>query len=117
MLICDFPAKWIPLKVADFVDYIKYAAGFECEEKDLWEVSDRIETTIRLFNTREGLSRKDDTLPPRALQDAMPEGATKGNYISREDLDTLLDKYYALRGWDKNGIPEKETIVKLGIEA
>lgn len=115
MLICDFPAKWIPLKVVDFVDYIRCTAGFECKEEDLWEIADRIETLIRLFNNREGLTREDDTLPPRVLNEAIPEGATKGNYVKREFLDILLDRYYSIRGWDEEGNPKKETLDRLGL--
>ncbi len=116
MLICDFPAKWIPLAVGDFVDYMKYATGFEYTEGDLWQAADRIETLIRLFNTREGLTRADDTLPPRVMKDAMPEGATKGNYVKKEQLDTLLDEYYSIRGWDVKGKPTKVTLEKLSIK-
>lgn len=115
MLICDFPAKWIPLSVKDFVYYLKYTTGFEYMESDLWEVADRIETQIRLFNCREGLTRNDDTLPPRVLKDAMPEGATKGNYVKKVQLDTLLDKYYSIRGWDMHGNPMNSTLKKLNL--
>lgn len=117
MLICDFPAKWIPLKVEEFVKYIKYTSGFCYEEKDLWQVADRVETLIRLFNNREGLTRQDDTLPPRILKDAMPEGASKGRHVTKEQLDMLLDNYYSIRGWEKDGSPKKETLEKLGLKA
>jgi len=33
-----------------------------------------------------------------------------------EDKEQCLNKYYQLRGWDKNGIPKKETLERLGIE-
>ena len=36
--------------------------------------------------------------------------------ITREDFGKLLDSYYALRGWDNNGIPTKETLKKLGLD-
>lgn len=115
MLICDFPAKWIPLNIEDFVYYLKYSVGTDYTESDLWDTADRIETLIRLFNNREGLSRDDDTLPPRVLKDAMPEGATKGNYVKKEQLDLLLDKYYSIRGWDMHGKPLDSTLKKLDI--
>ncbi|MEO2151807.1 MAG: aldehyde ferredoxin oxidoreductase C-terminal domain-containing protein, partial [Thermococcus sp.] len=28
----------------------------------------------------------------------------------------LLDYYYELRGWDKRGVPRKETLKKLGLD-
>jgi aldehyde:ferredoxin oxidoreductase len=29
--------------------------------------------------------------------------------------DTLLNEYYNARGWDRNGIPMKETLARLGL--
>ncbi|MGM0437924.1 MAG: aldehyde ferredoxin oxidoreductase family protein [Bacillota bacterium] len=115
MLVCDFPAKWIPLSIEDFADYLNLLTGEDFTEKELWETADRIETMIRLFNNREGLSREDDNLPPRVLKDALPEGPTKGNVVNEKDLNTLLDKYYKIRGWNKKGIPFKNTLQKLKI--
>jgi aldehyde:ferredoxin oxidoreductase len=31
------------------------------------------------------------------------------------DVDSLLPSYYALRGWDENGIPTAEKLKQLGI--
>lgn len=115
ILICDFPAKWIPLEVAEFIDYLKYTTGFEYNEKDLWDVGDRVETIIRLFNNREGLKREDDTLPPRVFKDIMPDGATKGNAINKTQLDILLDDYYSVRGWEKDGTPRADTLKRLNL--
>ena len=115
MLVCDFPAKWIPLSIEDFATYLNLMTGENFTEKDLWETADRIETKIRLFNNREGLTRQDDNLPPRILKDALPEGPTKGNVVNEKDLNTLLDKYYEVRGWNKQGIPTKEKLEELNI--
>ncbi|HHW02584.1 MAG TPA: aldehyde ferredoxin oxidoreductase family protein [Thermoanaerobacterales bacterium] len=115
MLVCDFPAKWVPLKVKDFAEYLTLAVGRRYSEKELWEAAERIETQIRLFNIREGLTRKDDTLPPRVFKDALLEGPTKGNVVAPEQLEKLLDDYYELRGWEKDGTPKMETLVKLGL--
>ena len=62
------------------------------------------------------MTRKDDTLPPRIMEDAMPEGPTKGNYVAKEQLDALLDKYYAIRGWEVDGSPKKEALNRLGLK-
>jgi len=116
MLVCDFPAKWIPLSVEDFATYLNLLTGENFTEKDLWETADRIETKIRLFNNREGLTREDDNLPPRILKDTLPEGPTKGNVVNEKDLNTLLDKYYEVRGWSKQGIPTTEKLKQLNIK-
>ena len=36
--------------------------------------------------------------------------------ISKEDLDTMLDEYYSLRGWDvKTGNPTRAKMTDLGL--
>jgi aldehyde:ferredoxin oxidoreductase len=64
------------------------------------------------MNTREGISKKDDTLPQRFL--------TEGRKCDAEQrtvaLEPMLEKYYNLRGYDADGIPKKRTLERLGIE-
>jgi aldehyde:ferredoxin oxidoreductase len=73
----------------------------------------RILTQERLFNTREGLRRKDDLLPERLLKEPLPDGPNKGSTVP---LEELKDDAYAAFGWDlSTGIPEEELLKKLGI--
>ncbi len=71
----------------------------------------------RLYNIREGLTRKDDTLPPRVMKDPIPSGVAKGSHIPQAELDILLDGYYEARGWTKEGVPTKAKIEELGLQA
>ncbi|MDD5045281.1 MAG: aldehyde ferredoxin oxidoreductase C-terminal domain-containing protein, partial [Candidatus Omnitrophica bacterium] len=81
-------------------------------------IGNRIFTLIRSVNCGEGITRKDDSLPARAMNEPLPSGVAKGckAFVSEEDKERCLDRYYELRGWDNNGIPKKETLEKLGIE-
>jgi aldehyde:ferredoxin oxidoreductase len=97
-----------------YVEIANLATGFDYDLKELTEVADRIFTLERLYNTREGSSRTDDMLPPRFLTEAIPHGPSKGMFVSREELDTMLNEYYKLRGWDPTtGIPLSETLIRL----
>jgi aldehyde:ferredoxin oxidoreductase len=71
-----------------------------------------------MFNIREaGISRKDDTLPPRMFEDPLPMPPRGEEKVSlpRKDFDTMLEEYYSLRGWDNDGRPEAATADRLGI--
>jgi aldehyde:ferredoxin oxidoreductase len=69
----------------------------------------------RAFNAREGLSRKDDQLPKRIME-PLPDGLFAGKPFTQEMLDSMLDNYYELRGWDKKtGLPTKSTLETLGL--
>jgi aldehyde:ferredoxin oxidoreductase len=76
-------------------------------------MGERIWNLERLFNLREGFTKKDDRLPPRFSQESLPRGHSKGQVV---DLEPMLEEYYRLRGWDKDGIPTEEKLKELGLE-
>ena len=88
--------------------------GITLEEEDALRIAERVNNLERLFNVREGLTRKNDTLPRRLLKEAMPSGPSKGNTVP---LDQMLDEYYELIGWDSNGMPDPKRMRELGLEA
>ena len=102
-----------------FVDYawmkklIHSASDLTFKEKDIQEVGKRIIDVERMFNNREGISRKDDTLPKRYFDDPMPLKLSKGHHIDRKEFDNLLSRYYKLRGWDNDGQVKKERVREL----
>jgi len=57
---------------------------------------------IRRLNLREGMTPADDRLPKflhRPLQDT-------GKVITESEMETLLQEYYRLHGWDEQGVPK-----------
>ncbi len=115
LLVCDMPAKFIPLSLDDYGQYFQAATGESPFVEDFLTAANRIETLIRLFNNREGFTRKDDTLPYRTLHEPLLDGPAKGQSIGEENLHRMIDEYYALRGWDASGVPTKETLEKYGL--
>lgn len=81
---------------------------------ELMTIGERISNIERLILVREGVDRNMDTLPPR-MREPIPNGPAQGHYISDEMLDAMLDEYYALRGWDQQGKPRRETLVRLDL--
>ena len=64
---------------------------------------------------REGLTRADDTLPPRLLEEPLPDGPNRGE-VNR--LHEMLGEFYAACGWDPaTGVPTRATLVGLGLPA
>lgn len=98
---------------ADYAKLFKCLTGIELTEQDVWMIGERIFNLERLFNQREGFSRKNDTLPERFLAEPFHEGPSAGHTVP---LEQLLDDYYRVRGWDTNGSPTEETLTKLGLE-
>ena len=112
LLVCDMPAKFIPLSLDDFSQYFHAATGETFSRDDFLKVANRIETLIRMFNNREGFTRRDDTLPYRTLNEPLLDGPAKGQHIGEENLNRMMNEYYELRGWDPAGVPTKESLLK-----
>ena len=110
LLVCDFQSKFIPLSMADYAEYFQAVTGEDISEKEFPAIAERIETLIRMFNLREGLTRKDDTLPYRTLHEPLPDGPAKGQCIGEENLNRMIDEFYASRGWDSAGVPTAKTL-------
>jgi len=87
--------------------------GREMSEEELKAAAERIHTLQRADRSRRGLRR--DDLPERLFRAPVADGRFKGEKLDRAGFDQMLDEYYALRGWDKNGIPKKKTFIKLGL--
>ena len=86
-----------------FSKMIKIVNGLDIPPDELRQVALRIVDLERVINMREGIDRKDDTLPGRYFDDPMPTGRSKGHRIDREQFAGMLDRYYALRGWTDDG--------------
>jgi aldehyde:ferredoxin oxidoreductase len=99
----------------EWVELVAHCLGREFTYDDMVKVGERAYNLARVFSVREGLTRADDTLPPRLLEEPLPEGLAEGKV--NENLPAMLDKYYELRGWDKaTGKPTPEKLKELGLE-
>ncbi|MDH5482245.1 MAG: aldehyde ferredoxin oxidoreductase family protein [Candidatus Bathyarchaeota archaeon] len=105
-------------KWTEFKNLIQLATDMKFTESELMDVGERIYTIERMFNLREGFSRKDDALPERYFKESTPTGLpiAKGKKIDRNGFEKMLDEYYVLHGWDHNGSPKKETLERLGLD-
>jgi aldehyde:ferredoxin oxidoreductase len=89
--------------------------GWPMTVDELERIGERIVNLERLINVREGISRRDDVLPWRVMHEPIPDGPSKGMHCPPEELDRMLDEYYALRGWDAQGIPTSRKLEALGL--
>lgn len=84
---------------------VSLATGRDCDEQVLWETAGRIRTLVRAINVIRGHRRRDDR---------PPEDHWK---VRDPDLEKqALEGYYELQGWDQEGIPKEETLLKYGLE-
>ena len=94
------------------------ACGWQMSGADLVRAGERVNTLQRLFNVREGVTRKDDALPQRVLDRPRFGAYEQEPDCVIHDLDALLDEYYDTRQWDRvTGKPLPARLAELGLEA
>jgi len=119
MLVCHLGEPiWGPGKISqNTINALNAVTGWELDYAGARKVAERQWNMIRCFAAREGFTRADDQLPPRFMEEPIPEGPMKGSYIPKEVLERLKDDYYTYRGWDlKTGNPTKEKLTELGLD-
>jgi aldehyde:ferredoxin oxidoreductase len=111
--ICVFTRDVI-VPTSSFADVLSTLFGEPWSADDVNKAAIRTMCKERLFNMREGLTRKDDTLPARLLSEPKPDGPTKGAVVP---LDELLDDFYRSMNWDlSTGAPTDALLEDLEID-
>ena len=97
------------VKLTDITELFNAVTGLNLTNQDLIKIDERIYNLKRLYNVRCGISRKDDSLPPRIL--------TQKRGPNLPPLGKMLNEYYAYRKWDEFGVPTEAKIKELGLMA
>ncbi len=99
----------------DVLTSINAATGWNLSMEDVLKIGERATNMARIFNLREGFSRKDDTLPERIFQ-GLENGPLKGLGLPREEFERALTILYTLKGWDpETGVPGMERLEALSL--
>jgi aldehyde:ferredoxin oxidoreductase len=91
--------------------------GIEMTPEKLTVAGERINNLAKLINIREGLTRENDSLPWKILnQPVSDDGPAKGAVVTQDELDLMLDDYYNARGWTVEAIPPKAKLKTLDLQ-
>jgi len=115
MILCKF-SRGIWKGYDEIASVYTAVTGIPMTGEELRMAGERMSNLARLYNMREGLTRKDDSLPPRVMNLPIPDGVARGSLVTQEELDLLLDDYYEARGWTSDGVPKKKKLKELGLE-
>ena len=113
LITCDF-ARYA-IKDQTYLELLAAATGRQMTLDELYRLGERIWNLTRLFNLKAGMTKEDEDLPRRFKEEPLPDGPAAGHRFTDEDIERLRSEYYAVRGWDENGVPRPETITRLGL--
>jgi len=117
LVICRFTSeRGYGLYVEEpYARMVRAITGWDVTVEELERIGERVINLERAFNVREGVRRAADVLPWRVMHEPIPDGPSAGMFCPPEELGAMLDRYYALRGWDAEGIPTRERLAALGL--
>jgi len=84
-------------------EIIEATTGMKMDKPYLKKTASYVIDLTRRFNIREGVTKKDDTLPNRFFDEPLGE---EKKVLRREDFNRMLADYYRLRGWSEQGVPQ-----------
>jgi aldehyde:ferredoxin oxidoreductase len=113
LVMCLLSVNNRAITIPQIVDMYNSVTGQNMNLDDLLLIGERIFNIKRLYNNKLGATRKNDTLPTRIQKEPLKEGSAKGHLV---DIPRLLDQYYVMRGWSRNGIPTQERLNLLGLK-
>ncbi len=79
--------------------------GMEKRQEELKGIANDIVTLGRVYNLKCGLTEADDLLPARFFEEPLLAGGSSGRTVPRADYLAELKRYYALRNWSEEGVP------------
>jgi aldehyde:ferredoxin oxidoreductase len=113
---CFFgPAPRSFILMDEVLESVNAATDWDMTLDDLLETGERATNMARVFNVREGFTRKDDSLPER-LFTPLKSGALEGEIFPRDEFESALTVLYGLKGWNpETGIPTRERLEALSL--
>ncbi|GAB4543472.1 MAG: aldehyde ferredoxin oxidoreductase family protein [Anaerolineae bacterium] len=115
--LCQFvygPA-WTLYGPAETVEMVRAVTGWNVSLFELMKAGERRLNMLRVFNAREGFTRRDDRLPRKFFKALQGSGPTAGVAIDPDEFEAALDLYYQLNGWTPDGVPTRAKLADLGI--
>jgi aldehyde:ferredoxin oxidoreductase len=116
MILCKFGRGTYYQAFEDIARLYSLTTGIEITPEELRMTGERLNNLARLYNVREGFTRKDDHLPAKVMSTPIPDDTvSKGSYITMKELNLMLDDYYEARGWTKEGYPTIKKLDEIGL--
>jgi aldehyde:ferredoxin oxidoreductase len=114
--LCQFvwgPA-WQLYGPSQLVAMVRAVTGWNVSLWELMKAGERSLNMMRAFHAREGFTSADDRLPPKLFQ-PLAGGPTDDVAVGEEEMSAAIPLYYAMSGWDAEGIPTRAKLDELGI--
>lgn len=107
--------QFMPYNLEQMVDLTRAVTGWNVTEWELAKIGEKSVQLTRVFNTREGFRREDDSMPERFFE-PFTDGPLAGVALRRDEFVRALDAYYQMLGWNPEGVPLPGRLYELGLD-
>lgn len=111
LIICDF----VPFGLDRLAPILNAATGLKHSPESLMEVGTCLTHLARRYNLRNGRRHTDDILPERFFKEKSLAGFMRGKTLDKSFFRSLVQEYYAIRGWDEKGVPAEDVLQQFGL--
>ena len=102
----------------EYAKAVSAVTGRDVDIQSLLRTGERIYVLERYLNSLNGFTDADDDLPDRFfLEEGTSSAQIKVRPLDRQAFLDARNNYYRIRGYDKHGVPTKQLMERLGLEA
>ncbi|MCA8996626.1 MAG: aldehyde ferredoxin oxidoreductase family protein [Planctomycetaceae bacterium] len=116
LILCKFLRGALEDRFGEMACMLSLITGWDVSANELEETASRIISAKKLFNIRQGWTPDEDRLPERFFQSPIPEGASQGAILSREEFHQRIHLYNRQRGWTEDGYLPEEIVRRVESE-
>lgn len=113
LVLCITVSQAARISLTEVLECLKAVTGWTLDMEQMMKIGERIWTLERAIDNRYGVAAEGDRLPGR-----MFEPAKVGERAGKIPVpfEPALNKYYKLRGWNKEGKPTREKWTELELD-
>jgi aldehyde:ferredoxin oxidoreductase len=113
LILCKFLRGVFTDPFGEWAALLSSVTGWEVGGAELRATARRIVLAKRVYNLREGWRPEDDWLPERLLSEPLRVASGRVATLTPQRLRGMIDGYYAARGLDGEGRPERAAVADL----
>ncbi|MEW6524897.1 MAG: aldehyde ferredoxin oxidoreductase family protein [Bacillota bacterium] len=111
---CAVLCRFVPWNIQQTLELVQAATGWDASLWELLKVGERAINLTRDFNCLHGFTAADDVLPGRFFT-GHTRGPATGRGLDREAFTEACRLYYAMAGWNREGVPGRAKLAELDI--
>ena len=97
-------------------EMIHCLTGWQTSSYEIMKWGSKRNNIMRLYNLREKINFKLDSLPDRFFKEKLQSSPKKGIKLNKKKFNSIIKTYYEMMGWSNKGVPKYSTLIENHLE-